>query len=171
MSSINQVLASVLVPSAIDSSMEFSFNDWLVDISPSVVFYVLNKLAINKASKDIPALLFKKAAALLADPLYRLFWQSIDENYVPLQWKVSSISPITKNKSRTLNNVRPISLLPLLAKILERIVVDSVKSRLLENVVNCQFRYRPKSSMQSSIVLISLHEYVIRFLDDKERSG
>ena len=170
-SSINHALASVFLPPVTMSSVGSSCNDdgWSVDISPNLIFQQLRKLAINKASPDIPLLLYKKAAALLAYPLYRLFCQSIEESYVPRRWKVSSVSPIPKNNTPTLRDVRPISLLPLPVRLLERIVVDSVKSKLLENFGDSQYGYRPKSSTQCA--LISLHEHMTRFLDDKDTSG
>jgi len=173
--SINQALASVFLPSTTTSKTSSeclrndSGNDWQIEVSPYVIFNELNKLAINKASSDIPPLLYKRAAALLAYPLYRLFRQSIEENYVPQRWKVAAVTPIPKNKTPTVNDVRPISLLPLPAKLLERIVVDSVKSKLLSNIGDCQFGYRPKSSTQCA--LVSLHEYLTRVLDDKRTSG
>ena len=170
--SINQALASVFLPSITSESSAVSSrndNDWQIEISPSVIFHELTKLAINKASSDIPPLLYKRAAALLADPLHRLFRQSIEENYVPRRWKVAAVSPIPKNKTPTVHDVRPISLLPLPAKLLERIVLDSVKSRLLNNIGYCQFGYRPKSSTQCA--LVSLHEFITQFLDDKRTSG
>ena len=68
-----------------------------------------------------------------------------------------------------MSDFRPISLLPLPSKILERIVLSSVKDLLINIYGPNQFGFRPGSSTLLAHLLI--HDYVTRQLDLVENSG
>ena len=67
------------------------------------------------------------------------------------------------------SQIRPISLLPLPARLLEKIVVTSLKHDLISHFGPQQFGYRPKSSTLSA--LVSVHEHLTRYLDAPNTSG
>lgn len=167
---INCSLSSVFLPSnlSLPSSPHIDI-DWQIDVSPMKVMDMLRKVSKNKATSDIPALLYKRAASLLASPLSKLFSQSIKTSKVPKLWKKSSICPIPKTKTPSINDIRPISILPLPVKLLEKIVVKSLQSKFLQHFGDNQFGYRPRSS--TLCALISLHESVTKFLDNENSSG
>ena len=65
--------------------------------------------------------LLKIAAKIIAKPLTMLFNKSLSTSEIPSEFKTANIFPIYKGKNkRDLNNYRPISVLPILSKILER---------------------------------------------------
>ena len=59
----------------------------------------------------------------------------------PGKWKMSNVCPIHQKKSKNdKSNYRPISLLPILSKIFEKIIFESLYSYYIKNnlLVNCQ---------------------------------
>jgi len=168
---INEALSAVFLPSDTDF---YSFKDvgssgWYLKITPRAVLDLLNRISSGKASADLPTILYKRAAIIIAEPLSRIFNQSIRECKVPLCWKISAVSPIPKTKSPSLNELRPISVSPLPMKLLEKLVLRSMKQALLLHFGDQQFGFRPNSS--TTCALISLHEHLTRFLDDGDTNG
>ena len=70
---------------------------------------------------DISATMIKATATSIASGLTTLFNKSIQLGEVPKEWKTSSVVPIPKgNNTCQPSNYRPISLLSILSKLLER---------------------------------------------------
>ena len=98
-----------------------------------------------------------------------MFKLSIENAEVPKCWKIAAVSPIPKKSSPTLDDIRPISLLPFPSKILEILVVGSLKSKFVSHFGEFQYGYRPGSS--TLCALTALHESMTGYLDDKDVSG
>lgn len=97
--------------------------------SISEVYKALTDIDPSKACgpDGIHGLVLKNCAGSLSYPLWLMFNYSIRTSVIPSDWKHGSIVPVhKKGDKRDVSNYRPISLLPLVAKILERLV----KSRL-----------------------------------------
>ena len=70
-------------------------------------------------------------ANAIAPALTTLFNESLRQGQIPKDWKISNITPIPKSgKPFLVNNYRPISLLSLVSKILERIVHSNLMDYL-----------------------------------------
>lgn len=94
-----------------------------------------------------------------------MFNYSLMYGAVPTTWKSAIIMPIPKIKHPiSINHYRPISILPFLSKVLERIVSDQLIEYLTNNNLMdpCQFAYRQHSSTQTCI---------IRMLDDVRQAA
>uniref|UniRef100_A0A1X7TW45 Reverse transcriptase domain-containing protein n=1 Tax=Amphimedon queenslandica TaxID=400682 RepID=A0A1X7TW45_AMPQE len=89
------------------------------------VYKILTSLKITKApgmDGMVPALL-KQSALALTSPITHLFNLSLSTSTLPQDWRTHYIKPIFKSKDRTSGqNYRPITLLPVISKVLERIV-------------------------------------------------
>ena len=73
--------------------------------------------------------LCKDAFIVLSDQLVHLFNCSLDNGIFPDKWKVAKILPLFKGGDReNVNNYRPVSLLPLPGKLLEKIVHKQISS-------------------------------------------
>ena len=71
----------------------------------------------------ISARLLKECSQQIAPSLCGLFNQSLSSGQIPIEWKSADITPIHKKDSKELaENYRPISLLPIVSKVLERCV-------------------------------------------------
>uniref|UniRef100_A0A8C6V4C6 Reverse transcriptase domain-containing protein n=1 Tax=Neogobius melanostomus TaxID=47308 RepID=A0A8C6V4C6_9GOBI len=69
-------------------------------------------------------------------PLTHIFNVSIESEIIPHSWKAAHVLPLHKDgPTNILNNYRPISKLPCLAKILEKLVSNQIKSFLIKHSV------------------------------------
>ena len=84
-----------------------------------------------------------------------IFNQSLNDADFPDAWKKAVIIPIPKtNKPRALSYFRPISLLPVLSKVLERIVHQQISSYMSENHLldGYQASFQKNYSTQTALV-------------------
>jgi hypothetical protein len=91
--------------------------------------------ALKAAGLDnIPLKLIKDAAEELAMPLTTLVNRSLTCGLFPTAEKAAKISPINKSEDKTaLDNYRPISVMPVFSKVLERVVYNRLSYYLEEN--------------------------------------
>ena len=93
----------------------------------------------------------------LLKPLIILFENSTKSSCYPDIWKRSNIIPVhKKNDKQLVNNYRPISLLPIFGKILEKVIFDRIYGFLLEeNLLNPnQSGFRPSDSCINQLLAI-----------------
>ena len=89
---------------------------------------VIARLENGKAS-DIPISILKKSSSVLLDHLYRFFDYFLTHGIFPNVLKKGLISPAyKKGDSRYLDNYRPVSILPLFGKILEKLIYSRLYS-------------------------------------------
>ena len=107
-------------------------DDWDINFSTFDIARRLRKLPSNKApgSDGIPNRIYAALADIIASPLKAIYDRSIGECELPRQWKEGVTVPIPKTNPPQANKVRLITLLPTPSKILERLVLDSVRSQL-----------------------------------------
>ena len=107
-------------------------------------------------------------ALLISGPLAKLFNKSLTEGRFPLSWKEARVTAIFKKKGSASQptNYRPISLLPCLSKVLERLVFKHIYQHLTDNglLSETQSGYRPAHSTQLQLIYLSHKLY--EALDD-----
>ena len=85
---------------------------------------------------NIPAKFVKLVAEHLASPLSHIINSCLDRNEYPLLWKRARISLISKvDEPRTNNDYRPISILPVLSKVFEKLALRQITGFLTENAI------------------------------------
>ena len=134
----------------------------LTSISQVFVFKQLEAMKCRKSTSfpDIPAHLLKEGAEALARPLALLMNRTISEGSIPAEWKHAVLTPVHKSGPKDHpSHFKPISVLPVFSKILERAVHRMVYSYLHENKLLSQFQsgFRPLHS--TSTCLNSCDEY------------
>ena len=90
---------------------------------------MISKILVNKATRHdgLSVKILKLIAPLFIHPLCRLLNLSIATNTFPDKWKVGQITPLDEGgQHRERNNYRPISVLPILSKIIEKHVANSL---------------------------------------------
>ena len=101
---------------------EFQFTP----ITPREVMNTINTLDASKAcgSDDLPIKLIKITASYIAEPLSKIFNKSFREVKFPTKWKLANVKPVYKGKGSpsAAASYRPISLLPCLSKIFEKLL-------------------------------------------------
>ena len=105
---------------------------------------LVRKLCIRKATglDKVSARLLRECFDLISDSLALIFNRSIETSIFPDDWKSARITPLHKkcvNRSDP-SNYRPISIIPVVAKVFERIVYDQLYSYLTENKLLCCYQ-------------------------------
>ena len=129
----------------------------LKETKPSIVFSLLSKLSVSKATglDKISAKLLRVCPDLIADSLCSIFNRSINTGIFPEEWKCSKVVPLFKEGDRKdLNNYRPISIIPVVAKVFERIIHDQVNTFLVDNglLSNSQSGFRHRHSTTTALL-------------------
>ena len=109
--------------------------------STNKVFSLLNKLKKSKAVglDKISSRLIRECADLICKPLCYIFNQSLNVGVFPDDWKCARVTPLFKQGERDdLNNYRPISVIPVIAKVFERIVYNQLYAYLTKHNVICK---------------------------------
>ena len=137
-----------------------------ITLSEADVFSVLHNLDINKAQgpDGIPARLLKETARQISPSLTVLFNKSLSTGVLPHDWKLANVVPVHKKDNKEhVENYRPISLLSLISKVLERCVFNKIKDHVFEQINNGQHGFVPRKSCVTQ--LIEVFEYIGRELD------
>jgi len=145
--------------------------DWKICVSIETTQNLIKKLKLGKAAGNdgLTPHLLKSARDVIAAPLTHLFACSISSRSVPSRWKQAIVVPIPKVKNPSVSDFRPISLLPIPSKMLETLVLNSVKQEILNTYGDNQFGFRPGSSTLDAH--LAIHEEVTRKLDLPETCG
>ena len=100
----------------------------------------------NKACgpDNIPVSLLKITAVAMLPILCCLFNMSLSHGSVPAIWRKANITPIHKDEDPSLPaNYRPVSLLCILSKVLERCVVNRCFPHISRSLYHLQYGFRP----------------------------
>lgn len=86
--------------------------------------------------------LLRRCAGELARPLATLFNHCLQSSRWPKAWKISKVVPVHKKNDKTeARNYRPVSLLPVLSKVLETIVATRLTEHLERHHLLCTRQY------------------------------
>ena len=117
----------------------FSF----VPVAPTTILKLLKQLNPAKSAgiDNLTGRFLKEGALVLASPITDLVNLSISLSLFPDDCKIAKLKPLYKKEAKTKpKNYRPISLLPLLSKIIERIIHDQTQEFLDKN--NILYKYQ-----------------------------
>ena len=137
-----------------------SSDDSLHDIvmSQSDVFDIFTSLDANKASgiDNISPKIFKHCAAPLLQVICHLFSTSLQNNSIPQERRIHCVTSIYKAGDKSsVSNYRPISLLYILSKVLERIVYNNIIRHVQGKLTEHQFGFLPNRSTLQQLLLFS----------------
>ena len=131
-----------------------------ITTSESEVKKILLSLNTNKANgyDNISNTLLKRTASSIAKPLSDLFNSSFSKGCFPNIWKRANVPPVFKQHDRqNRNNYRPISLLPNLGKVIERVVFIHMYDFCLQHKLLTwrNSGYKPLDSSINQLIFIS----------------
>ena len=126
-------------------------------IQKEKVLKFLSSIDISKATGTdmIGPRLLKVSAPYIADEVTFICNHSITNSVFPSKWKEAKVTPLHKNgPHEEVNNYRPISILPVLSKVLEKHVHESLSDFLHEyNLLHkTQSGFRTQHSCETALV-------------------
>lgn len=143
-----------LTPLSCDNNTSFC----LQKFTEAKIANTLQKVKINTAAghDQIPGLLLSRLAVALSPSLTKVFNASIQAGAFPTEWKKANISAVYKGKGSKsdASSYRPISVLPVLGRILEKLVAEQLSyyCEATNSIPNAQFGFRKHSSCEQAIL-------------------
>ena len=128
-------------------------------VSKQEVEHELKSIKRNKATgmDNLPPGLIKDSAELISAPLTHLINTSLMTSTFPVEWKAAKIIPTYKSGARSnCDNYRPVSVLPVISKVIEKIVHQQVMKYLDTNKLLSKFQYgfRPRLSTEYAATIL-----------------
>ena len=169
-------LASDLVNKLAPPSRKFGMNSFrnyyqhILDLLPNKfkfsmtkeenVLKLLKNMDTDKASglDKLSARFLKDGADVLAKPITQICNLYIKFSIFPIKCQIAKLKPLFKKGSTTLpKNYRPISLLPIISKIIEKVIHDQTQTFLNENKILFKFQsgFRQSYSTDSCLSYLS----------------
>jgi hypothetical protein len=138
-----------------------------IDLSVEEVYEALQNLDPSKAHgpDGLPSRILKECSSQLAPSLHRLFTKSLQLSQIPAEWKLANIVPLHKKGNREyVENYRPISLLSVVSKVLERCVLNHVSYHIHSNINSAQYGF--VNGKSSTAQLLSILNTIGKNLDE-----
>ena len=140
------------------------------NINQSYIIQIIKELKPKSSTDHIgfSAKLLKTSASVLSYPLSIIVNQSLNTGIFPQPLKISKVTPLFKKDDKTsCNNYRPISLLPIISKVLEKVVQKQLSAYLSENknIFCSQHGFRQNHSTETATL-----EFVDKILQHLENN-
>jgi hypothetical protein len=91
----------------------------------------------------------------LKTPITKLFNTSLRTGKLPSEWKKANVVPVFKKGSKLeVSNYRPISLLPIISKVLERCVLNKIIDTIRPKISNMQYGFMKGKSTTTQIITV-----------------
>ena len=146
----------------------FNFNR----ITESETLSIINKLkSKNSSGKDeISNKLLKSIKDEIAKPLTIIINQSLKTGIFPEALKIAKVKPLYKKGDNfCLNNYRPISLLPTISKIFERVMFTQLYSYLNAHNLLSEQQYGFRSQHSTELACVKLVDYITTEMDNTKK--
>ena len=133
------------------------------EINEDFVFKELKRLSASKSTglDGLPALFIKDGAEFLKIPISIIINKSINSGIVPEEMKFASVRPIfKKNSPLDVSNYRPVSILSIVSKILERSISTQLNDFIKENDLLYEYQSGFRGSYSTDTCFIHLLDYI-----------
>ena len=145
-------------------SNKFTFCEITEDMTLKLISQLNNKHSYGY--DNFSTNLLKKLAPLLSAPLTLIINQSLHNGIFPEKLKIGKIIPIFKKGSKNLiENYRPISLLPSISKIFERVIFDQLSNHFSSNKYFYDRQYGFRKSHSTEYATLEFINKIISYMD------
>ena len=122
----------------------------------------VRRMSGSRASGDdgITIGMIRMTLPVIGPELLHLINASLTSGAIPASWKMANVIPLHKSGDKLEpNNYRPVSILPTVSKITERIVCEQLMTYLLDHNILCseQHGFRPGHSTESAMLDVIGH--------------
>ena len=135
----------------------------LIPVNEDFIYKELCKLNPSKSTgtDNIPARFVKDAASVFKKPIGHIINLSIEKNVVPKDLKNARVVPLfKKNKRSEVGNYRPVSVLSVVSKMLERAVYTQLEDYLVKKKLLFDFQSGFRSNFSTDSCLTCLTDYI-----------
>jgi hypothetical protein len=148
-------------------------NDMIFEeVNPQEVVVMVKQLKSKPSSgyDDIPITVVKDNIDILAGSLASFLNQCVNNSVFPEQYKTAKVIPVYKKGSKTdLKNYRPISLLPTVSKLLEKVMKDRLDRHLYLNKIINERQFGYQKSRGTNEAISNLIADVVGQLSNKKK--
>ena len=122
---------------------------------------------------NLDSRILKLVVHSVATPICHIFNQCLNRGVHPTVWKEAKIIPLPKDKNKTFTgpNSRPISILPLLSKIIEKIVFKQVMDYFSNNDLLSPFQHAYREGHSTSTALLQMNDDWLSSMDNRKLVG
>ena len=146
-----------------------------ISVTPKMVRKVAMNFDLSKTSGPdcIPVVVLKNCEPKLSYILAELFNKFLKESCFPGCRKVSSVVPVFKNvgERSTAKNYHPVSLLPVISKVFEKLVNNRIFDHLEKCGLFSDFQYGFRSSRSTADLLTVVSNRIARAFDKVWHAG
>ena len=151
-------------------SYTFRFEEVSVDYIRDQLKKLKTKNAVGL--DQLPSRLLKDSAEIIAKPLTTLINASLIYGCVPSEWKWARVNPLFKNgKANDMDNYQPISVLPTISKVLERVVHTSLYDFLAKEKLLSPYQCGFCKSHSTELAVLSFTDSIRRSMDQGLLTG
>lgn len=137
-------------------------------ISHKQIVKIFKSLDVYKSAgcDNIPPVFIVRCAEPLSYPVEMIYRKSLSSGVFPARWKQARVVPIYKSGDRHMvNNYRPISILPTLGKVFEKLISRQLTWHLKQYMSDNQHGFLSKRSTATN--LVSFIDSVIKDVDSR----
>ena len=121
----------------------------------------------SSGNDEISNRLLKSVKSEISKPLTIIINQSLETGISPDALKVANVKPLFKKSDNCcLNNYRPISLLPTISKIFERVMYTQLYSYFNVNNLLSEQHYGFRSQHSTEVACVKLVDYILKEMDN-----
>ena len=151
--SVIQEKSSHTVPDQLKESCIKLMN---LDFSLSDVLLLLESCDDSTAAgaDELPSFLLHQCAKILCAPVFELFFWIVKTQYWPDLWKIAHVTPLHKSGPHNdISNYRPISILPKLSLLLERLLFNFIYPKIRHQIKREQHGFMKSRSTISQMIM------------------
>lgn len=165
---INKYFVNIAGHSVVDINLLNFYNNNFLENIPEFkftlatctdIYRTINSIKTNAQGIDnINIKMIKIVLPFIVDYLVHIINTSLTTGKFPVVWKTAVVTPCPKiENSLTLNDLRPLNILPTLSKCIEKIVADQLKTFLCQNSIlpSVQSGFRNKYSTQTALLKVT----------------
>ena len=141
------------------------------EVNGTTVLKFLKSMPANKATglDGLPARLLKAGAEEIHAPLTYIVNLSLQTGVFPAEWKVARVSPIYKAGDKSdVGNYRPVSILPVISKLLEKVVHDQLYQSLASRNILSEWQSGFRPGHSTAMAATYLSDTILTGMDGKQ---
>ena len=155
---------NIMSPNQIENSLFFR------DVRPSEISSIIDNMESKPSPiHTYPVKVLKAIKDIIASVLSNLVNKSLQQGYFPSKFKLARVIPLHKGGCKQdVNNYRPISILPLISKIFEKIVYHQLSSFLDKYKILSPYQYGFRKNKSTIQAVLNQLEFTYNNLDQNK---